>query len=161
MTREGHLCQICSRSIKNTCTGYEWYEIREIRFCVWQVMFLLENIGEYPPDPHVSGYTDAAHTSTRIGANAPFEAQAVLWAEIDYRLKQTGLAGNWLRREIDNGVTLGELPYEPRSALHYISGWARKRMSYGAWLKQREYRQKLTTKTHQKQAKFDKIALRV
>ncbi len=154
---------------KGNCRGTaEWWSLSEIWLCRVQVMFLLANLCAYPPDPRVSGYTDAPHTSTRIGANAPYEAGSMLWAELQYRLKRTGTAGNWLVREVEKiGLSnpdwefiIKHLPHEPKSALYYISGWVRKRMSFADWVRQREDR-KLKGKTYQKQGGIDKLPLGV
>ncbi len=159
--KEGRLCPSCNRFIMNTCKGYEWYELKEIRFCRWQVLFLLENFHAYPTDPYTSGYTEAPRTSHRIGANAPFESQAVVFAELEYRIEKTGTDGKWLISDVQKGVTLRELAYEPRRALHYCAGWTRKRLSYSAWAKQIKYRHNSTTKPLQKQGGIDKLPLRV
>jgi len=126
-----------------TCRGTaEWWPFSELWLCRIQILFLLENYHAYPPNPYVSGYTEAPKTSMRIGAVAPFEAEAQIWAEVDFRLEQTGVQGKWLLADAQKGITLGELAYEPRQALHYISGWYRKQSSFAQWKYDQERRRK-------------------
>lgn len=148
-------------SQRGNCRGTaEWWHLNEIWLCRIQVMFLIDNLGAYPPDPHISGYTEAPHVSTRIGANAPYEAEIVLWAEVRYRLERTNTEGKWLVREIERvGLSnpdwefiIKHLPYEPQSALYYVAGWVRKRMPYKDWKRQKEER-KLKGKTNQQNDK--------
>ena len=137
-------CARCKHLIKDgNCRGTsEWWPLRELWLCRIQMMFLLANLDAYPQNPYTSGYTEAARTSYRVKANAPFEAEGVLWSEVNYRLDRTGAIGKWLLREVQLGVTLGELAYEPRQALHYMSGWKRKPLAFAKWQWEQTHRRK-------------------
>ncbi len=142
-------CAHCSHLMRDgMCRGTaDWWPIKEIWFCRIQNMFLIEQLlplplGTYPPDTYLSGYTEAPRTSFRGGSKAPYESALALRGELTRRLDRTGDHGKWLIREVQNGVGLGELPYEPRCALHYVSGWWPKIMPYEKWRWQQEHRKK-------------------
>lgn len=124
---------------KGNCRGTaEWWPLNEIWLCRVQTMFLLANFGDYPPDLYESGYTEASHISTRIGANAPYEAESVLWSELSARLwshGKTGEAGEALLDEVQK-QQVQDYKYLSRPAqraLNYISGWRRKLQNYSDW----------------------------
>ncbi len=131
-----------------SCRGTaRWWPIHELWLCRRQVIFLLEHVedmddGKYPDNPYESGYTEAAHTFTRIGNRAPFESVIQLRAELLKRLDKTGVAGKWLLREVQAGVPLEQLDYEPRLALHFISGWWERKCSFKRWVWDQEHRRK-------------------
>lgn len=140
-------CAKCRHLMRDgNCRGSGvWWPIKELWLCRLQCLFLIAELlplseGLYPQDIYSSGYTEAARTSFRIGSAAPFESALTVRGELQYRLDRTGISGKWLVKEVQNGVSLGELPYETRQALHYVSGWRRKLSSYKTWLRQRERR---------------------
>ncbi len=136
-------CAFCRRLKEGSCRGTsDWWPIRELWLCRIQTYFLIGNMGAYPSNPYTSGYTEAPLTSHRIAAQAPFETEATVWAELEYRLERTGVEGKWLVRDVQNGVELNQLSPEPRLALHFISGWYRKQMRFSTWQWERKHRRK-------------------
>ncbi len=132
-------CARCKRLKQGICRGTAtWWPLKEVWLCRVQCMFLMEQLlalelGKYPQNPYESGYTEAEHTSTRIGANAPFETALQCRGELVYRLGRTDVAGKWLIDYAQRGGEIQGMPNEPRQALHYISGWWRKRIPFSVW----------------------------
>ncbi len=147
---DGRLCPSCDRFIRKTCSGYEWYEPKEIRYCreqmVWLVgiMDLLED-GHYPLDPYVSGYVGGGFSGIR--ASAPYELAEQLAGEVNMRLwtkGKTGEAGAQLLWDIYKlGITqYNQLSPLAQQAVRYISGSWQKVQNFSDW------------KAHQEKDKF-------
>jgi len=133
-------CRDC-KSYKG-CNGKEFYTYSEIRFCPYQVIFIIENAeifesGSWPPNPEISNY--AGGGKRRYANEANFVKPIGILAEIEYRRVRTGTSGKLLKAEILAGLELSD---ESKSALMYIKGWRRKRMSFGKWLRDRKFLQK-------------------
>ncbi len=123
------------------CQGFAWYDYGSIRWCRWQVLWILTNsealgAGIWPPSPDGSSYIDPK-IKTGYGSEAYFVKPVVALAEVERRLKRTGLAGKLLKAEVAAEM---ELSSESGDALRYVSDWRKKDMSYSAWKKQRRYR---------------------
>ena len=135
-------CRKCERW--KECTGQAYYEYQDIRWCVYQVAWLLihsETLlrGEWPDDPNKAetGYTGG-------NGNRPHEARfvksALVIGELEARLKTTGKAGKRLREVLSNGSDIADLDRELYDVLMYVKGNKYKRLSFSAWKKQRRYR---------------------
>ena len=75
---------------------------------------------------------------------AYFETPCQFAAEVDSRLETTGEAGEALGDEIIGGIPDYEgLSRQAKRALNYISGWRRRKSTYGMWKSQRIYRRQL------------------
>jgi hypothetical protein len=125
-----------------------WYRASEIKFTQRQVIWILENLtlfreGMYPSNPGSGGYTDTPYTRGRkAGArHAPFEHACDIAAEVEVRLKRTGLDGFlleaihcWGKDETEMagvmGMNLTAVFKRTDNALRYIAGWRRKPYSY-------------------------------
>lgn len=139
-------CRDC-RSYKD-CSGKPWYHYGEIRWCVYQVIWIIEHseilrAGTWPPNPEGSGYIDPG-IKTGYKSEAYYAKPVGILAEVEARLKRAGVNGKLLRAEVLAGL---ELSQESKSALHYCKGWRRKRMSYHRWLWDRRYQGKKLRKT--------------
>lgn len=137
-------CKDCKPS--PSCAGKEFYTPSEIRFCRPQVLWLIENLGVlrtgiWPPNPQGTSYTDATIRGHKR-FNAYFETPIQIESEVQIRLENTGLSGKLLVSEINQGIGLEGLSIESRSALNYISGWRRRRLSFVDWKRQRRHRNK-------------------
>ena len=139
-------CRDC-KSYKD-CGGKEFYTYSEIRFCPYQIIFVVENAeiletGGWPPNPNESGYTE---TGKRKGfADEAYYTKPVgILAEVEYRRERTGIDGKLLKAEILAELDLSE---ESKTALLYIKGWRRKSLPYQRWKAQRRYRKKLDKPT--------------
>jgi hypothetical protein len=129
----------------------EWYNYSEFNFSrdqvLWAILHLQElRDGKWPVNHKETGYTEAPLIARQIQAEAGFIKPASIAAEIDWRLERTKIEGKLLIAEV-----IAESPYlsdESRSALNYISGWKRKKLDYGNWVKQRKYRSKELNSNH-------------
>ncbi len=123
----------------------EWYAPKDINFSRENMMWLIRSLGElldgdWPASPWGSSYTDIPS----IGGGskeARFVKPCQFAAEVEVRLRRTGLEGKLLMAELNGGdVPYEQLSKESRDALNYISGWRRRKQSYREFKKQREYR---------------------
>ena len=126
------------------CSGNRvWYHYGEIRWCVHQVLWIIERsetlrLGNWPLNPDGSSYTDP-NIRTGYKSEAYYTKPAVILGEVEYRLDRTGKDGKLLWDEVKGGL---DLRPEAESALMYVKGWRRERLSYLNWQKQRDYRGK-------------------
>ena len=132
------------------CLGKEWYSYGEVRWCPFQCLWIIEHldliiIGKWPPSPEGSTYTDSSIKRSVPLSYASFEKPCDIVAELEVRLRKTGVDGKLLIAEVQAGKTF-ELSKEAQTALMYIKGWRRKRLTYSNWKKQRTYLGKNTTK---------------
>ena len=135
---------------------YEYYTYAEIRFCPYQMKWLIKNLeflkeakyeskdnqdkyveGHWLPEPTLSGYIDPSVRKTRAAKAAPFEYVSAIIAEVEFRLNRTGISGKLLVAEIE---AERDLSPEAETALEYVKGWRRKRMSFSDWKSQRRHR---------------------
>lgn len=141
-------CQVCRdwrRCVYNE--GKEWYTYPEIRYCPYQVMWVIEKAdtlraGNWPPNPEGTGYIDSA-IHTGYSSEAYYTKAVRVIADVSKRLDRTGVDGKLLKEQVENGKTIDKLEPESRSALMYIKGWRAKRMSYNAWKKWNKLYQKV------------------
>ena len=132
----------------DTCGGHSWYELKDIQYCRYQVIFLLSlidfindeyvTVSSWPDDPHKleTGYDDVRiQTSTPNHAN--FEPVLQITGELINRIQRTGKDGRLLLLESRTRDNYKEFSQEARNALYYCCGWARKRQGYRQWLADR------------------------
>lgn len=143
------LCPSCRDWRK--CSGYNYYLPAEIEanFCFYQCIWIIDyreslSDGKYPPDPTPTGYVGSSFSGIRAGAK--FLRPAEIVAEFDRRLKRTGKAGKTLIHEVTmlDAQRPDRLSQTARDALYYCAGRDSKRLTFNNWLKQREYRNKLS-----------------
>uniref|UniRef100_A0A6M3KJH4 Uncharacterized protein n=1 Tax=viral metagenome TaxID=1070528 RepID=A0A6M3KJH4_9ZZZZ len=144
-------CLNChTRKDKEACFGYDFYTVNEIQYCRRQVLWLIEHQeikeGKWPTECLETGYTGGP--SKRVSYKASFETPLQVIAELDYRLERTGIAGRLLNAKVIAGLNLD---HESVSALHYVTGWRRKLLSFKAWRKQFTYRNNQKEIHHTKQ----------
>lgn len=152
----GHWYSI--RNHRNEKVLIEWYSILEIRFCKYQVKWILSYLGElkgeqgkeaqrdmkegtWPISPVGSTWIEQPINSPRRIKNAAFEKPCEIAGEVELRLRKTGKDGLALLSVYCYGVPIGELAeynhiskdeVERRmdSSLYYVSGWRRKIYRY-------------------------------
>jgi hypothetical protein len=127
------------------CTGKPWYHYQEVRWCVWQVIWILANAetlraGHWPKDPDNSSDNIGQRS---IKTEASFTKPILILAEVESRLRRTGIHGKLLVAQIEAGREFNTLDREARDALLYIKGWKQKRMGFSQWKKDRKYYQKV------------------
>lgn len=135
-------CRKC-RTYKD-CPGKPWYNYGDIRWCVYQVFFIIENwatllAGDWADNPDGSSYIDPL-VKTGYKAEAYYTKPEEILGELDYRLKRTGTDGKLLKAQIMAGDDYNDLESESHLALMYVKGKRRKRMSYKDWQNERTYR---------------------
>jgi hypothetical protein len=123
------------------CVPPDWFNYAEIRFCPFQVMWVLSHSetlrdGEWPHDPSMA---DDNQGGRNIKTEASFTKPILILAEVESRLKRTGIYGKFLVAQIEAGRSFNQLDREARDALFYIKGWKQKRMSFSQWKKDRKY----------------------
>jgi len=125
------------------CDGKPWFHYGEIRFCPFQILWIIENSetlrADWPPNPDGSSYIDP-NIRTGYKSEAYFTKPAGILGEVNARLARTGMYGKLLRAEVLAGLDLSQ---EARDALMYVKGGRRKRMSFSAWKKWRKLYQKV------------------
>jgi len=127
------------------CIGKEWFHFGEIRWCPYQVIFILANAdtlraGHWPQDPD---RVDDNAGQKRIKTEGAFTKSILILAEVETRLKRTGIHGKLLVAQVEAGREFSNLDPDARAALMYVKGFKRKRMSFGAWKKARKHYQKV------------------
>lgn len=120
----------------------QYWSPRDFHFTSEQILWILPHlkelkVGLYPPEPS-SGYTENPINKKQPTSHAPYETACQIAAEIEVRLKRTGLAGELLYAQVC--AEFLELSYEAKQALYYISGWKRKRISFVDWKRKRRSR---------------------
>ena len=122
-----------------------FWHIRDINFSRPQIIWIISFMGkcDWPPDPHLSGYTESENTG---GSNhsycAGFEKAVDIRAEVQTRLNATGKAGRNLVWEVQTGGVEDYRFLSPvsKQALNYCSGWRRRRISYPKWCYEQDKR---------------------
>ena len=128
------ICQTC-HSFKD-CIGHNSYSYSDIRFCPYQVIWILENASFLEEGYWVDSDKDWIPTTTSSSSHiAPFVKAVEVLAEVRIRLDKTGNDGKTLLSEI----LRKEFYFSSQShhALMYIKGWRRKRTDYSEWLKRK------------------------
>lgn len=129
------------------CIGKDWYNYAEIRWCIYQIIWILKNYtsfmaGRWPKDPYGSG----SNGQRIVQTEATFVKPILILAEVRSRLKRTGSQGELLITQIEDGRTLSTLSDGAREVLMYIKGNRRKRIGFRRWLRKVYYRPKSTPK---------------
>lgn len=149
MTDNDKDCKTCNKRKQGwkECGGKVFYSFSDIQFCWYQMVWLISNLlilGEdkWPEDP-LGGTVDMPLKRRRVGHEAYYCKPREILAETMTRLNKCGSDGTTLIEEIHSGLTDMELLSSvAKSALFYVSGWARKEMPYKAWGRQQRYRNK-------------------
>ena len=141
------------------CVPPVWFNFAEIRWCPYQVLFILANTetlraGRWPQDPDKADDNSGQRT---VKTEGTFTKPILILAEVETRLERTGVCGKLLIAQAEAGREFSNLDYEAKSALLYIKGWRRKKEGFSAWKKRRNYRQK----GYQKVVKEEKNAVPV
>ncbi len=143
----GRACWECDKPTRRICKGYDWYSYPDIRFCQWQIKWVIQHEkvlgdGKWPADPVETGYVGGS--STQLKAEGKQIKPAYIRAEVYLRLAATKTDGDLLEAQIRAGdAVLKDAAY---CALIYCSGWRRKHMTYPAWARKWNYRRKFRSK---------------
>lgn len=122
--------------------GQEWYFYYELRYCPYQIMWILQNLEDfeldiYPPHPRyeepdiAAGYANQAY----------FCKPRAIYADINSRLGRTGKDGIILIEQLkQEKILFKELRPQARNACLYIRGVYPKETDYPQWLATINYR---------------------
>jgi len=124
------------------CAGRDWYDFRDIRWCVYQIIWILQNAyllnaGTWPEQ--IKGH------SRQLRAEGYFVKAKIIMGELNARLSRTHNQGEMLITQIEDGRTFGNLSPGAYDIVMYIKGNRRKPTDFRAWQRQRRYRGKKTT----------------
>ncbi len=150
------------------CQGYEWYSYSDICFCRLQCIWLIYHLlmlgnGVWPTEPKDTGYIEQlGYGALGVRQSAPFEAPAGIAGEVGRRLEFTGDDGGVLMHEIIilHAERYEDLSKSARNALNYIVGIKAKMSKYSDWLKKRNYRSKVDTKSGHDSIPLDKLNIK-
>lgn len=146
-------CRTCKGKYKE-CIGKACYTISDIRYCPYQVLWLIEEFfhldggGIYRcnidwPDTEMA---DMPSIQRFAQTSAYFTKAIEIIAELAVRLKRLGRSGELLLAELQAGME-GNLTSEADAAFHYITGNHRKVDSYPHWKANRKYNKGKNTQT--------------
>jgi hypothetical protein len=138
-------CRRC-RDYRHCIVPPEWFNYAEVRFCVFQIIWILQHAetlraGHWPKNPNQIGDDNLGQKG--IKTEASFTKPIIILAEVECRLRRTGINGKLLVAQIEAGRQFSDLDRDARDALLYVKGWRQKRMSFRAWKKARKYYQKV------------------
>jgi hypothetical protein len=145
-------CRDC-RNYKDCIAPPEWFNYAEIRFCPYQVLWVIAHFdtlraGHWPKDPD---RVDDNQGGKNIKTEAAFTKPILILAEVESRLRRTGINGKLLVAQIEAGYELNMLDRDARDALFYVKGWRQKRDSFKHWKRLRRWRKE--TKSVSKEEK--------
>ena len=129
-------CRRCKRW--KGCPGEDYFYYGEIRWCPYQVIWILQNAetlraGQWPAP------RDDSPGSTQVNPEAYFVKAGIAITEVEARLDRTPGQGELLITQVQDGRTLSNLSDGARAILMYVKGFRRKRMGFRRW--SREVRQ--------------------
>ena len=138
------ICQKCKDW--HGCVGKEWFGYHEIRWCPFQVIWILRNTEAFainwPIEPDRA--TNPESGKKQAKQEASFVKPKLIIAELYQRLEKCGVAGKLLAAQARANENMGMLEPEAWEALMYVKGWKRKKMSFSTWKKAKKYYHKVT-----------------
>ena len=143
-------CRECKRWKDCPTPDLEWYSYGDIRWCPYQVFFLLRyeeylSVGIWPTPES----TCEAPKKT-ISHDAHYVNSMIVMAELHSRLEKTGLKGALLREQCKLREKVLYLSDPAKDALYYCTGWRRKATDFTTWLAIRRYKKYNRPKIHQR-----------
>ena len=133
-------CRSCKGWKDCPDAGRDWFSYGEIRWCPYQVFFLLKwaeylEIGIWPTPE-----STCESPKKTISKDAQYVNAAVVMAELRCRLEKTGLKGSLLAEECKNREKMLYLSDSAKDALYYVAGWRRKDTNFTTWLAVKRYK---------------------
>jgi hypothetical protein len=142
-------CHTCRKW--DECIRPDYFTPADIKFCPTQTEWLMKHlvmIGEGRWPAFYTTKIPAEPSNRQPAGNAPFETPAAIYAEVSYRLQQTGQDGVLAYKVLAEGwdvVTLAEVTTKDRikqqraiqnldrrigRVIRYCSGWRRRTVGY-------------------------------
>ena len=81
--------------------------------------------------------------SRQVSSEGNFVRPTVVIAELMARIDRTGIQGEMLMSQVEDGRTYHTLTIGAKEALRYVSGFRRKRIGFKRWLREVYYGQKV------------------
>lgn len=133
-----------------------WYHFGEIRWCPFQIIWILQNAdildaGQWPPQ-----YDAEAAYSKQMKAEGRHVKPKVVIMEVKIRMETIGIKGKLLLSEIKAGETLFTMDPEAREVVMYLKGNHRKDQDFNTWKAKRKYQQKLAECQQKKDKRIPK-----
>ena len=135
-------CHTCKRW--KHCPGKDWFHYGEIRWCPYQIIWILQNAATLDEGTWVVDKNLTDESDRRALNEAYYVKAKITIAEVRVRLAQHPDRGEILVTQIEDGrniVTLSDGAYE---ILMYVKGKNRKVEDFNAWKRKRKFRQKET-----------------
>ena len=137
-------CQDC-RDYR-PCIGKDWYHYGEIRWCPYQCIWILQNSstlesGEWPDQ------VDYSTGQRQRREEASYVKPILILAELRARLQRTGVYGELLETQIEDGRSYSNLSKNAKAVLMYVKGRKRKRMSFKKWLRDKYHGERCENRT--------------
>ena len=132
-------CVLCHPVISDR---EEWWHFGEIKWCPFQCLWLLANkallwSGQWPPEfREVEG-------SRQVSTEGNFVRPTVVIAELMARLDRTGVQGEMLMSQVEDGRSFHTLSSGAKEALMYVKGFRRKHIGCRRWVREVYYGQKV------------------
>ena len=114
--------------------GKDWYHYGEIRWCPYQVIWILQHGEIFRAGQWVTKYEESAE-SKQLTAEAYFVKAGIAISEVDERLLETSNNGELLWTQIEDERTFNTLSDGAREVLMYVKGFNRKKIGFKRWLR--------------------------
>ena len=135
------------------CLGKEFYSVEDIRWCSYQVLWLIEHFFELNSGGIYRYEIEWPDTLARelpsihrfVQTSAYFTKTIEVIAELAVRLKKLGRSGELLLAELQAGME-HNLTGEAQMAFYYITGERRKKLDYPQWKANRKRHKNMAIK---------------
>ena len=113
----------------------EWYSYPEIRYCPYQIIWILNNRGELLEDKWPEdNVQDNEDVKSGYAHEAYYVKPRVIIGEVNYRLSKVSRdAKDVFMQELDRGTYYKDLLDISKSVLMYLKGFRRKNQTFSQW----------------------------
>jgi len=128
------------------CIGKDWFDFSEIRWCIHQILWLIQNsqtlkeAGRWPQDPYGADNNTSSRT---VKTEASFVKPELVIAELEARLDRCGIQAELLVTQVEDGRSLSNLSPGAQEVLMYVKGFSRKNIDFKRWLRKVYYQKKV------------------
>jgi len=135
-------CLNCKRW--KDCSGKDWYHYAEIRWCPYQVIWILQNAATLDEGSWVMDKNLMDESDRRQINEAYYIKAKIAIAEVRARLAKHPNGGEILITQIEDGRDIDALSKGAYEILMYVKGKDRKFEDFNTWRRKRKFRQKET-----------------
>lgn len=126
------------------CPGKEWYHYGEIRWCPYQVIWILQNVATLDEGTWVIDKNLTDESDRRVINEAYYVKAKIAIAEVRVRLARHSDSGEILVTQIEDRRSIDTLSDGAYEILMYVKGKKRKAENFNTWKRKRKFRQKET-----------------